>query len=422
MNASRPAAASIIPLSVPVESESPASVANPDKIRLLKFMTNLATGGTEKQVLNLIRRLDREKYEVFLGCLGRWGELFADIKNECVAIDEYSIKHMYGYKTFQQQLKFSRSLARRRIQIVHSYNFYANVFCVPAARFAGVPCVASIRSLGVYLTPMQCRVQNWFCRLADVVLVNAEAIRRWMLEQGFPEHKLRVIRNGVDFARFQGIEDRGALRQELGIPRNAPVVVMLSRLDSNKGADYFLEAAPQIVRLCPDAHFLVVGGGRIFDGSYGLQPDVALSKRLHERALQLGIGKRIHFTGMRSDVPDILSMATVSVLPSFSEGISNTLLESMAAGVAVVATNVGGTPEVVRNGHDGLLIPPGNARAIADAVSSILVNPLLATQLSVQGRERVSKSFTFDNMVQQTQEVYMEILESKAKSVKTKTV
>lgn len=419
MNASQPATRPLDPLSAPVNKVSPKSTIAPDKIRLLKFMTNLATGGTEKQVLNLIKRLDREKYELFIGCLGCWGELLADIKKECSAIDEYQVDHLYGYKTFRQQLEFSRSLTQRRIQIVHSYNFYSNIFSIPAARYARVPCVASIRSLGVYLTPMQCRVQNWFCRLADIVLVNAEAIRRWMLEQGFPEHKLRVIRNGVDFARFQGMEDRGALRQELGIPRNAPVVVMLSRLDSNKGADYFLEAAPQIVNRCPDAHFLVVGEGRVFDNNYGLQPDVALSKKLHERALQLGMGERIHFTGMRSDVPDILAMATVSVLPSFSEGISNTLLESMAAGVAVVATNVGGTPEVIRNGHDGLLIPPGNVRPIVDAVSSILENPLLATRLSVQGRERVSKSFTYDNMVRQTENVYREILEAKNQSVQT---
>ena len=418
MSDSSHAAASAAALSEPDGNGFPDSMSGPDKIRLLEFMTNLATGGTEKQVLNLIKRLDREKYEVFLGCLGCWGDLLEDVKNECLAIDEYPINHMYGYRTLRQQLKFSRSLAQRNIQLVHSYNFYSNVFCVPAARYARVPCVASIRSLGVYLTPMQCRVHNWVCRLADVVLVNAEAIRRWMLEQGFPERKLRVIRNGVDFARFQGMEDNGALRQELGIPRNAPVVVMLSRLDSNKGAEYFLEAAPRIVRNCPDAHFLVVGEGRVFDGNYGLQPDLALSQQLHQRALQLGMGDRMHFTGMRSDVPDILAMAAVSVLPSFSEGISNTLLESMAAGVAVVATNVGGTPEVIRNGHDGLLVPPGNVEAIADAVSSILLNPLLATRLSVQGRERVSKTFTFDNMVRQTEEVYAEILEAKSRSKK----
>lgn len=418
MSTSRRAAVPLTPLSVPDKNEFQDSVINPEKIRLLKFTTNFASGGTEKQVLNLIRRLDREKYELFIGCLGCWGDLLEEIKSECLDIDEYPIDHLYGYKTFQQQLKFSRSLARRRIQIVHSYNFYSNVFCVPAARYARVPCVASIRDLGVYMTPMQCRVQNWICRLADVVLVNAEAIRRWMLDQGFPERKLRVIRNGVDFSRFQGMEDRGALRQELGIPRNAPIVLLLSRLDSNKGVDYFIEAAPQIIKRCPDAHFLVVGEGRLFDVNNGFQTDVALSKKLQERTLRLGMADRIHFTGMRSDVPDILAMSTVSVLPSFSEGISNTLLESMAAGVAVVATNVGGTPEVIRNGHDGLLIPPGDVRAIADAVSSILVNPLLATQLGVQGRKRVAKSFTYDNMVHQTQEVYTEILKSRKRLTK----
>lgn len=411
------ASAAAVTAKQPVHSHA---VSSEDKIRLRKFMTSFAVGGTEKQVAGLTRRIDKERFNLSFACLSRFGELIQEIENGGFTIDEYPISRLYGYRTFGRQLGLARALARDRIHIMHSYNFYANTFGIPAAKLARVPCiVASVRDLGLDLRPAQRRVQKWACSLADVVIVNAEAIRHWLIAQGLPARKVRVIRNGVDIAKFETSGGGNALRRELAIPQEAPVIVMLARLAPNKGAEQFLQAAPRIAQLYPDAHF-VVAGGMSFRDKGNNDRAAARMKGLIRQSAELGVADRIHFLGIRSDVPEILAAATVSVLPSLSEGISNTLLESMAASVAVVATNVGGTPELIRDGRDGLLVPPDDVPAIADAVCSILGDPLLALRLGAQGRERAVASFSFDAMTRSTEEVYFELMESKRRAKRSR--
>ena len=385
-----------------------------ERIRLLKFVTLFGVGGTEKQVMNLADRLDHERYDLSFGCLKLWGDLLAEVERQRLTVTEYPLRSFYEPNAFRQQLRFAAALRRSRTQIMHSYNFYANVFSIPAARFAGVPCVvASIRDMGAYMTPAQKRVQKFMCRFADRVVVNADAIRRWLIEQGYKDEKISVIRNGLDLSRYGARTYGAALRREFWIPPHVPLVVMLSRLNPQKGIEYFLEAAAIVRQRCPKAHFLIVGEAFInTDGVF--RPDQDYRKTLQDKAVRLGISDHTRFTGMRSDVPEILSAAAVSVLPSFSEGISNTLLESMAAGVPVVATNVGGTPEIIEDGKHGLLVPPGDAGALADSICTLLENPLLAARLSSQARKRVEAEFSFDNMVRETEGLYAELLEQKS--------
>lgn len=392
-----------------------AGASGAHRIRLLKFLPVFHAGGTEYQVWNLVRRLNRERFDIGFSCMKRSGSLVKEIEREGMRIDEYPLRHLYGFNTLRREIQFSRAMAGQRIHIMHSYNFYANAFAIPAARLARVPVVvASVRDLGVYLTPMQCRVHKMVCRLADRVIVNAEAIRNWLVEQGFPEHKINVIRNGVDVARFAA-GDGAAVRREFGVPGEAPLVVMVARLNAKKGEDYFLEGAARVLDRCPGTHFLIVGESYTRGQDGRIVADLAYIERLAQRARGLGIGANVHFTGMREDIPDILAASSVSVLPSFSEGISNTVLESMAAGVPVVATRVGGTPEIIHDGEDGIMIPPGNAEAIAEAVSRIIEDPSLAARLSAKGRGRAEEAFSLDAMVRHTQDLYLELLASKGK-------
>ncbi|MGE5624351.1 MAG: glycosyltransferase [Bacillota bacterium] len=385
-----------------------------ERIRLLKFLTLFGIGGTEKQVVNLTRRIDRSRFDLSYGCLSRWGELIAEVEQgQGVAVAEYPLRSFYEFNAFRQQRLFMKALRRDRIQIMHSYNFYGNVFSIPAAKLAGVPCViASIRDLGIYLRPAQLRAQRWICKLADRIVVNAAAIRDWLVADGYAEDKITVIRNGVDVARYGARNNGVALRRELGLPMHAPLVVMLSRLNPKKGSESFLEAAARIHAQCPEACFLAVGEAYTRgDGDFKVDP--IYRRKLEERVSALGLGECFFFTGMREDIPEILSAAAVSVLPSFSEGVSNTLLESMAAGVPVVATRVGGTPEVIEARRHGLLAPPGDIDAIAGAVCMLLKNPSLAAQLGAQARERVVREFSFEVVVGRTQDLYFELLDAK---------
>lgn len=383
--------------------------AGPGPVRLLKFMTTFGVGGTEKQVVDMAQRLDRRRFDLSFGCLKRWGGLLDEVEAK-FTVTEYPIRSFYECSAFHQQYRFMRALQRQRIQIVHSYNFYANVFSIPAAKLAGVPCVvASIRDMGVYMTPMQLRVQRWMCGFADRIVVNAEAIRNWLIEQGYRADKIRVIRNGLDLSKYGPKTDGVGLRRQFSLPPGAPLVVMLSRLNPQKGVEYFLEAAALVRQRCPDARFLVVGEAHINDGGT-VRTDLEYRRKLEALAAQLGISERLSFTGMRSDVPDILAAASVSVHPSFSEGISNSLLESMAAGVPVVATHVGGTPEVIQHKHQGLLVPPRHAAELADAICTVLGNPFLAARLCQQARARIAASFSFDSIVRETEQLYAGLL------------
>jgi glycosyltransferase involved in cell wall biosynthesis len=385
------------------------------RIQLVKFLTTFGVGGTEKQVANLTKRMDRRAFDVSFACMNRWGEMIQEIEDrQGIEVSEYPLESLYELNAFRQQWRFAKALRRNCTQILHSYNFYANMFSLPAAKLAGVPCiVASIRDMGIYLSPMKLRAQKLVCRLADRIVVNADAIRDWLVEQGYPAGKIVVIRNGVDTSRFRAHDDGAALRRELSIPVGAPLVVMLARLNPTKGIDCFLEAAVKIRERHPDVHFLAVGECYTRNAEGEIVVDSRYRRELQDRTTSLGLADRVHFTGLRKDVPGILAAAAVSVLPSISEGISNTLLESMAAGVPVVATRVGGTPEVIRDGEQGLLVAPGDPQAIADAILTVLGDPALSARLAANGRRRVREEFSFEAVVRRTEDLYCELLASK---------
>lgn len=381
----------------------------PPKVRLLKFTTVFAIGGTERQVVNLVRGLDGEKFDLHLACFHRSGQLLPEIESLGIPISEYPIHRLCDPRTVLQQLRLARFLRRQRIHVIHAYGFYASAFALPAAKLARVPIlVASIRDTGEMLTSRQKQAQQWICRLADSVLVNAEAVRQWLIAGGFPPETISLIHNGIELRRFDPGPSGPSVRQQWGIAPDVPVIAMISRLNRLKGAEYFLSAAVSIASRFPAARFLIVGD--VWAG------DLAYRRELEERIVQLGLQDRVLFSGFRTDVPRILSEVTVSVLPSLSEGLSNTLLESMAAGVPVVATRVGGNPEIVQDGVTGLLVPPGDAASLAQAISRLLEAPPLAMRLGEAGKRRIAECFCTERMVRETEDHYCRLLETRSPS------
>jgi len=379
-----------------------------NRVKLLKFVGLFAIGGTERHVVNLVRRLDSSKFEPYLACFKRYGEFLGEVETLAIPISEYRISSLHNYKTVLQQLRFARLLRRNQIQIVHTYGFYPAVFAVPAARLARVPVViASIRDTGELLTPFQKRAQKYACRMADSVLVNAVAVRNWLIAEGYNAKNIEVIRNGIDLDRFEKKDGGGDGRQEFGFPAHVPLIAMMGRLNQLKGAEYFLEAASAVASRFPEVRFLVVGDVTPANISY--------KEELKRRSDSLGLGGRIVFTGFRMDIPRLLSEVSISVLPSLSEGLSNILLESMAAGVPVIATSVGGNPEVIENGVTGLLVPPSNPEALAHAMRLLIERPELARRYGQAGKQRIAEHFHLGRMVRQTEQYYLELLDQSAR-------
>ena len=364
------------------------------RIKLLIMITNFHIGGTERQVANLALRIDSSRFDLHLACLRHSGELLEELETLPVPRPEFRIGSLYSPATLWQAMRLAHYVRRNRIQVVHSFGLYPNLFAVPAAKLAGAAIVvASIRDTGDGLTRLQKWFQKMVCRLADCILVNAGAIRRSLIEQGYDPAKIVVIHNGIALSRFASKRCGAILREELGLPLSAQLVVVFSRLNPLKGIRYFLDAAISLTKKFPDARFLVVGDG---DNR----------KELEDQACRLGLGQRVVFTGFQSDIPELLREAAVSVLPSLSEGLSNTLLESMAAGVPTVATSVGGNPEVVEHGVSGLLVPPRDAAALAAAMGHLLGDIDFAARLGQAGRRRVAELFSVERSVRDTEHLY----------------
>ena len=380
-----------------------ASDSTREPIRLLKFLAFLAIGGSERQVFNIRAGLDPSRFDLHLGCFGCLNEQIA-VDLSGTPLEVYKIKNLYGLRAIKECLRLASYLKQNRIDIVHAYNFYANVFALPAARLVRVPVVlASIRDTGENLTARQRAVNKIFCRMADRVIVNAEAIKRTLVAEGYRPERITVIPNGIVCPPLAS--DQGhLLHREFGLSTNDVLIGVVSRIARGKGLQYLLEAAPEVIARIPQTKFLIIG-----DNSFN--PDYR--EELKRQTITLGLQDRVIFTGFRLDVPNILSSLALSVLPSLNEGLSNSLLESMAAGVPVVATNVGGNPEVVVNGVTGLLVPPRNPAALAEAICRVLRTPGMRNKLGQAGRRRVLEHFSNERMIRNVERLYGELLDAK---------
>ncbi len=366
------------------------------------MVTNFHIGGTERQVANLALRIDPARFDLHLACLKNSGELLRELEGLAVPRPEFRIGSLYALKTCLQAIRLSRYIRKHGIQIVHSYGFYPNVFAMTAARLSGTAiAIASISDMGDGLTPMQTRIQRCVCRWADCVLVNADAIRLRLISQGYRPDNIVVIRNGITLSGSSA-KRPGILRREFGLPASAQVVVVFSRLNQMKGVQYFLDAAAIVARRFPGVRFLVAGDG-------------ANKKELEQKAEHMGLGPQTVFAGFRCDVREWLPEADLSVLPSLSEGLSNSLLESMASGVPVIGASVGGNPEVIDHEVTGLLVPPKDAKALANAMCRLLGDREMAARFGRAGTRRVAEMFSVDRSVGETAGLYQRLVEAGAR-------
>jgi len=215
--------------------------------------------------------------------------------------------------------------------------------------------------------------------------------------KGIGAKKISLIENGVNLERFsKKITD--SLKESLGIKKEALVIGTIGALTKEKGHFYLMKAIPKVVRKFSGAIFLLVGDGRE-------------RPFLKETISQLGISHRVIFAGMRQDIPEILSILDIFVLPSLNEGLPMALLEAQAARVPVIATRVGDVPKVINNGKTGILVPPMNPESLSDAIIQILFNKKLASEIAQKGFERVRDHFSSKRMGEKYLSIYKELIE-----------
>jgi glycosyltransferase involved in cell wall biosynthesis len=295
--------------------------------------------------------------------------------------------------------RLARLIRARGINLIQSHEFTTNCYATLAARLARVPIVCTVHGKNYYPTRYYRRAAyRWVARNANAfVAVSADLARFLNRRLGIPEHRLRVILNGVDLTRFGAAQGgRDALRAALGIPADGFVALTVAALFEVKAHADLIDAAAIVLRAHPDVHFLFAGEGP-------LEPE------LRNRAERQGVAKRVRFLGFRRDVPELLAASDVYVLPSHSEGLPVSVIEASAAGLPVVATDVGGTGEVVEQDRTGLLVPPRDPERLAAAIGRIVADREAARRLGAAGRERVRTRFGLERMIDDYRRLYSEL-------------
>jgi glycosyltransferase involved in cell wall biosynthesis len=370
------------------------------KIAVLYLITELNVGGAERVVQRLATQLSKRRYNVLVACLHEPGA----VADEMLAADVPVVNlGMRGKSDVRVVYQLFRLLRDEGIQILHAHMFHSNLLAALVGKLANVPVIIATRHCEDIGGSRREQINRWTRGLCDaVVAVSQEVCEAEIRHSRTDPSKVIVIPNGVQIEAFTGVSQAKveALGQELGIHPGAPVIGTVARFDEQKGHIYLLDATVKILQQLPNTKVLLVGGG-------------PLRPQMEDKAEALGLSDSIIFAGIRYDIPEILALLDLFVLSSLWEGLPIAILEAMAAGRPIVATRVGGVPEAVVDGVTGLLVPPRDPVALADAVTRLLRRPGLCRQMGQAGQERASQYYSVESMVEQTQTLYERLLDAK---------
>lgn len=366
--------------------------------RVLYLVDTLNVGGTETQAVHVALRLRSRSHNVVVGCLRAEGSLCEVLKRGNVPIAEFrKEKTLLSLNGVYQLIRLTRFLRRERFHAVHAHDLWSNLLGIPAAWLARTRIIISSRRYFADLdwyTPWRSAVMRMIYRLSTNVIVNSSSVRDLLAQKnGIPLEKIRVLHNAVDVDRFATARrDRGHLFP--GTSTGSKLIAVVANMYSPvKGHTCLISAASSVCRDFPEAIFVLIGDGKE-------RPS------LEEQVRQAGLEKNVLFLGSRRDVPELLACCDLFVLPSEAEALPNALLEAMAAGLPVVGTSVGGIPEIITNGMNGVLVPAKNPHALAEAILRILQNPHLAKELSQAAQEIARTQFGFDRLLAELEQLY----------------
>ncbi len=374
------------------ETGKGGSIAGNAAPSVFLMVNSLEMGGSERQFVELARSLDPAVFRSHLGCLQPKGALFDALHN---------VRHfglggsLYGWQSMRTRYRLARHLQAREVAVAHAFDFYANLTLIPAARMAGVPVViGSQRQLGDLLSLWQSRVQRFMFHWSDCVVCNSRAAADALLEQGMPSKKVAVIGNGLAAEAFA--DTVPAFPRRAGSFR----VGMIARMSTPaKNHRTLIRAAARLSTQLRNLEIVLVGDG-------------PLRLELEREVETLNISDRVSFVGERRDIPAILASLDVTVLPSSSESLSNAILESMAAGIPVIANRVGGNGELIAE-DKGMLVPCEDPEALEGALWQMAANDPLRRALGRNARRFAQENFTVEQMRKKHEELYNELLARK---------
>lgn len=362
------------------------------------LITELAYGGTPRSVQALALGLRDRGHTVSVASLFSKDKVAFELEAAGIPVAGFEIERISPLVAAWRLYRFLR---RRRAQLLHTFNFHANLLGRFVGAAAGVPVIlASERSIESVKAPWRVWSDRLTWRLADCWTVNASAVAAVLAaREGVSSHRIELITTGVDASAFAPRPRDDAFRAALGVNPHELLIVCVGRLGLYKGQEHIIEAFATLIRERADLRLVLVGDGRF---------------RTALQAQAAALGDAVLFTGALADVRPALAAADLFVNPSDEEGMPGAVLEAMAMGIPVVATAVGGTPEIIVNGESGLLVPARRPAALAAAVRQFLDDPALAKRCRENARRVVVEQFSTEQVVARTDALYRRLTASEA--------
>jgi glycosyltransferase involved in cell wall biosynthesis len=367
-------------------------------LRLLLVVDSLEVGGAERHVVDLAMALHRKGHEVEVACSVSGG-LSEPLEAAGVPVWPLTRRLVKRRVSVAYARGIRRLLRERRFDLVHAHIFASAVAAAIATLGKEAPLVITEHTEASWQTWRTRRVSRWAHRRAKRVIAVSTPIERRLIERdGVPPHLVTRIPNAVIPASDEPPDPAGALPDGWV---EGPLVGVVARLQPEKGVANFLKAAARVSEISPRARFLVVGDG-------------PLREELLNLVEHLGISERVRFLGYRTDSRALMGLMDLLVVPSLTEGSPLIVLEAMAAGVPVVASAVGGIPDQVRHGREGILVPPDDPDALGDALGALLRDPAYARRLGEAGRRRTENEFSHETLVRRIEAVYRAAIDGAA--------
>jgi glycosyltransferase involved in cell wall biosynthesis len=355
-------------------------------------------GGTEMQLAMLLERMDRDRFEPHL-CFLRDSSWFRANRSLCPQFN-VDIASFYRPVSLVRIMRFAKFLRDQRVDILQIFFRDSNIAGTIAAKIARVPVLlATRRNAGYWHNRFELRLLKLLNPAASRFVVNSQAVKTHVEEvERIPCEKIELIYNGVilDAFRTEDKSVREEVRSELGIPTRIPIIALVANLRPVKAIDVFLESVRKALTAHPEAHVLIVGEGTEREKLEGLSSS-------------LGLSKSVHFLGSRTDVPRLLMASDIGVLSSHSEGLSNAVIEYMAAGLPVVCTDVGGNPELIKDDVNGYVVPVSDSESMAAAMIRLLSNRGRAREMGMRGRALADELFDVSKCIERTQSFYQRV-------------
>ncbi|HEA47479.1 MAG TPA: glycosyltransferase family 1 protein [bacterium] len=353
-------------------------------------------GGQERRTFAEAVEFKKRGYRVIL-VVQPGSELGKHAKEVGIEVREIRMWNKDIPKAFFQLFSLMR---RERVDIVNTHSPKDSWIASFAARLTFRPILLRTRHITV---PISNHPLNIVYKMPHKIITIGGAIRKAMIEiNRFPSEKIVSIPTGVDLDRFNPDKVKGNIRKELGIDQDTPLVGSISIIRTEKGFPYFLEAAQEILKVKPETRFLIVGHEPKGD---------TVAQEVRKR----GLGDKVFMPGLREDIPNILARLDVFVLCSLREAFGQAIAQALAMERPVVATNVGGIPELIKDNQTGLLIPPADSKALARAILELLENREKAKRLGKNGRRLIEKKFSQETMIERIEDLYQELLKKKRK-------